>query len=73
MLRRVSSSILMNSLTSNPTARPLARRMVRRNGESVTPDMGARISGVSMATSPILNPLEIMATCFNPLLVAAAG
>ncbi len=35
-----------------PPSRPPAARASRRNGRSVTPDIGARITGVSMRTPP---------------------
>ncbi len=38
---RVNASTLMNSVSMSPTARPLARRTMRRKAESVTPDIGA--------------------------------
>ena len=61
----------MNSLTSSPTERPLARLTVRRKGESVTPLMGARISGVSIATSPIWKPEANMVGVSTSKLVTA--
>ena len=42
--------------TTRPTPQPLTRR---RNGMSVTPDIGARITGLSRLTVPIMGDMGL--------------
>ena len=51
----VTYSIASSLLTTNASTRCAASR---RTGESVTPDIGARKTGVATSISPIFNGLE---------------
>ena len=49
---RFSRTIAQEAIISETTMPPPSRFATRRNGRSVTPDIGARITGVSMRTPP---------------------
>ena len=57
MVRRVKAIIALLAIISVTTKPAPSRSTTRRNGGSVTPDIGAKMTGCDTATGPITMPI----------------